>query len=366
MQTQIQAQDTARLIHLLNGLYCPFLDARLGELRAVEQVEMDSAGASIDLRLGAHLASLYPAMIQWLVQQLEGRGFDPIQVRIGVEVKKSAALAHHAKLNTVRNVLLVASGKGGVGKSTTAINLALALSAEGAKVGVLDADIYGPSLPTMLGIAPELRPEMVNATQLQPVYRFGLATMSVAYLMEQTGPVIWRGPMAVKALQQLLEMTAWGALDYLVVDMPPGTGDIHISLAQKVQVSAGIVVTTPQEMALADARKGLEMFARVNIPVLGIVENMATHVCTRCGHEESIFGCGGAHRLAEEYETSVLASLPLERQIREHTDDGRPTVVQAPASRTAWLYRELAHRVAVALWRSNLTAPALPEIQIAG
>lgn len=170
----------------------------------------------------------------------------------------------------------------------------------------------------------------------------------------------------MKALQQLLELTDWGDLDYLIVDMPPGTGDIHLSLAQKVQVSAGLVVTTPQEMALADARKGLEMFERVHIPVLGIVENMATHVCTRCGHEESIFGCGGAHRLAAEHDTTVLASLPLESQIREHTDVGRPTVVQAPASRTAQVYRGLAHKVAVGLWKHNLAAPALPEICISG
>lgn len=363
-EKQVMQKDNQAIRDFLYTLYCPFLNGTLGALEAVGSVSVNDGGVQLELMLGASMASLRSLLASWLIQELEERGIAPVQVEVVTDVKGSSALARHPRLNRVKNVVLVASGKGGVGKSTTAINLALALKAEGAKVGVLDADIYGPSLPTMLGIADDVRPEVVDTRHLEPVYRFGLATMSVAYLTDKRTPMIWRGPMAVKALQQLLEMTLWGELDYLIVDMPPGTGDIHISLAQKGQVSAGIVVTTPQEMALADARKGLEMFNKADIPVLGVVENMATHVCSQCGHEDAIFGCGGAQRLAAEYGTTVLASLPLERQIREHTDGGRPTVVQAPASRATRVYLELAQQMAIALWRANLTESLIPEVQI--
>lgn len=259
---------------------------------------------------------------------------------------------------------MVASGKGGVGKSTTAVNLALALQAEGAKVGILDADIYGPSMRTMLGVDSAIKPELIDDKYVQPIKKFGLKSMSVAYMSEQKTPMIWRGPMAVKALQQLLEMTVWGELDYLIVDMPPGTGDIHISLAQKVSVSAAVIVTTPQEMALSDARKGIEMFNKVDIPILGIIENMATHVCSNCGFEESIFGAGGAAKMAQQYQLKLLGSLPLDKQVREHTDAGIPTVIKAPGSTVAQAYLALANQVGAQLWQCNLESVAMPQIEI--
>lgn len=250
-------------------------------------------------------------------------------------------------LPNIRNIVAVGSGKGGVGKSTTSVNLALALAAEGARVGVLDADVYGPSIPTMLGLTE--RPESPDNKSIIPLRAHGLEAMSIGLLVEQDTPMIWRGPMATSALTQLLNDTRWGGeegLDYLIVDLPPGTGDIQLTLSQKVPVAGAVIVTTPQDIALIDARRGLRMFEKVGIPILGIVENMAMHVCSNCGHIEHIFGEGGGERMAQQYEVSWLGGLPLSLPIREQTDAGRPTVVAAPDSPETAAYRAIARRLA--------------------
>jgi ATP-binding protein involved in chromosome partitioning len=248
-------------------------------------------------------------------------------------------------LAQVKQIIAVASGKGGVGKSTTAVNLALALQAEGKKVGLLDADIYGPSVAMMLGVPESTRPDSPDGRSFIPVPAHGLETMSMAYLVSDKTPMAWRGPMAGGALQQLLEQTHWGELDILVVDMPPGTGDIQLTLAQKAAVAGAVIVTTPQDIALLDARKGIEMFAKVKIPVLGIVENMAVHICSNCGHEDAIFGAGGGDSVAAEYHTQLLGSMPLDRTIRERGDSGTPSVVSEPDGDIAQRYRVVAAKV---------------------
>jgi len=248
-------------------------------------------------------------------------------------------------LPNVKNIVAVASGKGGVGKSTTAVNLALALASDGASVGILDADIYGPSLPMMLGI--EGRPESQDGQSMNPMRGHGMQANSIGFLIEQDNPMVWRGPMATSALEQLLRQTNWEDLDYLIVDMPPGTGDIQLTLSQRVPVTGAVIVTTPQDIALLDAKKGLKMFEKVGIPILGIVENMGTHICSNCGHEEHIFGAGGGDRMAKEYGVEVLGSLPLDIGIREQADSGRPTVVADPDGRIAGIYRSIARKVAI-------------------
>jgi ATP-binding protein involved in chromosome partitioning len=248
----------------------------------------------------------------------------------------------------VGNLIAVASGKGGVGKSTVASNLALGLAREGARVGILDADIYGPSQPRILGLLGE-RPESADGKTIAPLRAHGIVAMSIGFLVDEKQPMAWRGPMVTSALNQLLTQTLWGELDYLFIDMPPGTGDIQLTLAQRVPVSGAVIVTTPQDIALADARKGLEMFRKVNVPVLGVIENMGVHICDHCGHEESIFGADGGARLAADYGLPLLGRLPLQREIREHTDGGAPTVVADPDSPAALRFIEVAGRTAGAL-----------------
>jgi ATP-binding protein involved in chromosome partitioning len=248
-------------------------------------------------------------------------------------------------LPNVKNIIAVASGKGGVGKSTTAVNLALALAAEGATVGMLDADIYGPSQPTMLGITG--KPETLDGKTLEPMLGHGIQASSIGFMIDPDTPMVWRGPMVTQALEQLLRDTNWRDLDYLIVDMPPGTGDIHLTLSQKIPVTGAVIVTTPQDIALLDARKGLKMFEKVGIPILGIVENMAIHVCTQCGHAEHIFGAGGGERMSKDYGVEYLGGLPLDIRIREQTDSGRPTVVADPEGTLAQSYRTIARRIAV-------------------
>jgi ATP-binding protein involved in chromosome partitioning len=245
----------------------------------------------------------------------------------------------------VKNIIAVASGKGGVGKSTTAVNLALALAAEGAQVGVLDADIYGPSQPMMLGITG--RPESKDGKTLEPLEAWGVQAMSIGFLIDTDTPMVWRGPMVTQALEQLLKDTNWRDLDYLIVDMPPGTGDIQLTLAQKVPVTGAVIVTTPQDIALIDARKGLKMFEKVGVPIVGIVENMSIHVCSNCGHAEAIFGEGGAERMCKDYNVPFLGGLPLDIRIREQADSGRPTVVADPDGKIAAIYKEIARKTAV-------------------
>jgi ATP-binding protein involved in chromosome partitioning len=251
----------------------------------------------------------------------------------------------------IKNIIAIASGKGGVGKSTTAVNLALALLAEGASVGILDADIYGPSQPMMLGIAG--RPESKDGKSLEPMEGHGLQAISIGFLIDIDTPMVWRGPMVTQALEQLLKDTRWRELDYLVVDLPPGTGDIQLTLAQKVPVTGAVIVTTPQDIALIDARKGLKMFEKVGIPILGIVENMSTHICEKCGHESHIFGEGGAARMSKDYGTELLGQLPLDGSIREHADSGKPTLVSDPDGKLSAIYKQIARRCAVRIAESQ-------------
>ena len=264
-------------------------------------------------------------------------------------------------LQKIKHIVAVASGKGGVGKSTTTVNVALAMAKAGFKVGVLDADIYGPSQGLMLGIAEGSHPETMDEKWFVPIQAHGVSVMSMAFLVDANTPMVWRGPMAAGALQQMLLQTAWGELDYLFVDMPPGTGDIQLTLCQKAQVSGAIIVTTPQDLALLDARKGIVMFNNVNVPVLGIVENMSTHVCSQCNHEEAIFGSGGGAALAQEYGSELLASLPLSMAIRVLVDSGTPTVVAEPQSAAANTYMQLAHSLVEKL---DGTSQSMPSISI--
>jgi ATP-binding protein involved in chromosome partitioning len=265
-------------------------------------------------------------------------------------------------MNQIKHIIAVASGKGGVGKSTTAVNLALALQARGDRVGLLDADIYGPSQQLMLGIEEGRRPEQKDGKFLVPVEAYGLKTMSMGYLVTEKTPMVWRGPMAGGALQQMLEQTWWGELNYLVIDMPPGTGDIQLTLSQKATVAGAVIVTTPQDIALLDARKGIEMFSKVDIPILGIVENMAVHVCSQCGHSEHIFGAEGGERIAAEYGVELLGSLPLDVSIRVQTDKGVPAVEDQPDSAITAIYREIADKVAAKLGEAG--ERTVPEIVI--
>lgn len=301
---------------------------------------------------------VYPARSQQrFLTQLLSDAIRVLPEAAGLEVK--VALTSHIVTHTVqrglkplpnvKNIIAVASGKGGVGKSTTAVNLALALSAEGARVGILDADIYGPSQPMMLGIdvAKVGKPESTDGKTIEPMRAHGLQASSIGFLIDMDQPMVWRGPMVTQALQQLLEQTRWEDLDYLIIDMPPGTGDIQLTLAQKVPVTGAIIVTTPQDIALLDAKKGLRMFEKVGIPILGVVENMAVHVCSNCGHAEHVFGAEGGQRMAAEYGVDYLGGLPLDIQIREQTDAGCPTVVAAPESAVAQAYLAIARKVAV-------------------
>ncbi|MCD6040057.1 MAG: ATPase [Gammaproteobacteria bacterium] len=246
-------------------------------------------------------------------------------------------------LPNIKHIIAIASGKGGVGKSTTAVNLALAFAKEGARAGILDADIYGPSQPLMLGV--KTRPEIKDKKSLLPIMAHGIQSMSIGYLIDETSPMIWRGPMVSMALQQLLHDTQWDALDYLVIDLPPGTGDIQLTLAQKIPVTGAVLVTTPQDLALLDVKRAYEMFHKVNVPILGIVENMSIHICTQCGHQESIFGTQGGTQLAKQYDIELLGKLPLDMHIREQTDNGKPTVAADPDMANALLYRAIAQRL---------------------
>ena len=268
-------------------------------------------------------------------------------------------------LEGVRNIIAVASGKGGVGKSTTTVNLALALAAEGARVGILDADIYGPSQGMMLGVAEGERPETAEEKYFKPIERYGVQSMSMSYLVDENTPMVWRGPMVSGAMQQLLNQTLWQDLDYLLIDMPPGTGDIQLTLAQRVPVTAAIIVTTPQDIALLDARKGIEMFRKVDIPVLGVIENMSVHICTNCGHEEALFGAGGGERIAADYDTELLGQLPLALAIREQTDSGKPTVVAEPEGAHTLRYREIARKAGARLAKKTQSGGnSVPNIAV--
>ncbi len=308
------------------------------------QIQISEGRVSIQVVLGYPAASRLEAMRQALLEALKVAGMPQAEVTMSSKVIAHAVQPGVALVPGVRNIIAVASGKGGVGKSTTAVNLALALQAEGARVGLLDADIYGPSVPTLLGVSQ--RPDSADGKTMSPVVGHGIQANSIGFMISEDNPAIWRGPMVTQALEQLLRSTNWDNLDYLIIDMPPGTGDIALTLSQKVPVVGAVIVTTPQDLALLDARKGLRMFEKVNVPVLGVIENMAIHVCSQCGHAEHIFGEGGGQRMADQYKVSWLGALPLAMAIRVDADAGRPTVLSAPTSEAAKLYGEIAARMA--------------------
>jgi ATP-binding protein involved in chromosome partitioning len=314
--------------------------------KAARRVKVDGANVAVDVELSYPAKSQFELLRKLILERLrETAGIGTITVNVTSKIVAHAVQRGVKLLPKVKNIIAVASGKGGVGKSTTAVNLALALAAEGAKVGVLDADIYGPSQPMMLGISG--RPESKDGKTIEPMIGHGIEAASIGFLIDTDTPMVWRGPMVTQALEQLLRDTNWGELDYLIVDLPPGTGDIQLTLAQKVPVTGAVIVTTPQDIALIDARKGLKMFEKVGVPILGIVENMSLHTCSKCGHTEHIFGEGGADRMGKDYGVEVLGQLPLDISIREQTDSGKPTVVSDPDGPIAEMYRGIARRVAI-------------------
>ncbi|MCQ9379551.1 iron-sulfur cluster carrier protein ApbC [Methyloversatilis sp. XJ19-49] len=314
--------------------------------RSARNIRVDGTDVSVDIELGYPAKSQMDHLRRMAIAVLRAiPGVGNVSVSMTQKIVSHTVQRGVKLLPGVKNIIAVASGKGGVGKSTTAVNLALALAAEGATVGLLDADIYGPSQPQMLGITG--RPESPDGKSLSPMMAYGIQAMSIGFLIDVETPMVWRGPMVTSALEQLLTETRWEDVDYLVIDMPPGTGDIQLTLAQKVPVTGAVIITTPQDIALLDARKGLKMFEKVGIPILGIVENMSIHTCSKCGHEEHIFGEGGGARMAADYGLEVLGSLPLAMQIREQADSGKPTVVSDPDGRVSEIYRDIARKVAV-------------------
>jgi ATP-binding protein involved in chromosome partitioning len=317
----------------------------LARLKAVQAVAVQGSTVSAELALGYPAKSQHAALAQAATEALKAAGAAEASVSVSTRIVSHEAQRGVKLFDEVRNIIAVASGKGGVGKSTTAVNLALALAQEGAKVGVLDADIYGPSVPTMLGL--EGQKPASDGQTMQPLENFGLQVNSIGFLVEPDQAMIWRGPMATQALDQLLKLTNWHDLDYLIVDMPPGTGDIALTLSQRVPLTGAVIVTTPQDIALIDAKKGLKMFEKVGVPILGVVENMAVHVCSQCGHAEHIFGEGGGRAMCEQFGVEYLGALPLALHIREQADAGRPTVVAAPQDPAAETYRAIARRVGV-------------------
>ena len=332
--------------------------------KLLKNLKLEGGDVAFDIELGypakSQLALLRKALIA-AVRTVPG--VENVSVNLSTRIVAHAVQRGVQLMPKVKNIIAVASGKGGVGKSTTAVNLALALAAEGAQVGILDADIYGPSQPMMMGI--EGRPESADGQTMEPMNNYGVEVMSIGFLVDADNPMIWRGPMATQALEQLLRQTHWSELDYLIVDMPPGTGDIQLTLSQRVPLTGAVIVTTPQDIALLDARKGIKMFEKVGVPILGIVENMAVHVCEKCGHVEHIFGEEGGKRLAAEYKMDYLGALPLNLSIRVQADSGRPSVVSDPEGEIAGLYRKVARQVAVKIaQRSKDFSSKFPGIVI--
>jgi ATP-binding protein involved in chromosome partitioning len=361
----MNADASTQVRAVLDSYPDPNLRQTWGEAGAVQQLELTAGRIRAQVTLGYPCADYAGELSSELTKRLANAGFAmPLDLTLTSQIVAHAVQRGLSPLPQVGNVIAVASGKGGVGKSTVAANVALAWAAQGARVGLLDADIYGPSQPIMLGLAGQ-RPTSVDGKRIQPLKNHGVVVMSIGFLVDVEQPMVWRGPMVTSALTQLLSDTEWGALDYLVIDMPPGTGDIQLTLSQRVPVAGAIIVTTPQDISLADARKGLKMFEKVNVPVLGIVENMSVHVCSQCGHAEHVFGSGGGARMAEQYGVQLLAELPLDAQIRDEADQGRPSVVAAPGTARATAYLKMARRAAGELARRQRDRSSLfPKIVI--
>jgi ATP-binding protein involved in chromosome partitioning len=339
------------------------LGVSLNQINGISAFELSETAVTTTVTLGYPCASIRDALIDAIHAHMA-----PVLAQRSLSVTVASHIVSHRAQSSlpardqVANIIAVASGKGGVGKSTSAVNLALALQAEGARVGLLDADVFGPSQPLMLGLPDGTRPQLLEGKFFVPVDAYGLQTMSMGYLTTQQTPVVWRGPKASGALVQMMEQTRWHELDYLLVDLPPGTGDIQLTLAQKIPVAGAVVITTPQDIALLDAIKGVEMFRKVDIRVLGILENMAMHVCSQCGHQEAIFGQGGGDKMAADYDTEVLAALPLSLRIREQADKGEPVMQAFPDSDEAALYRSAARRLAARLSLTEAGKRAFPNV----
>lgn len=340
--------NQSQIEQIINDYQDPSTLMTFGDSHANVNATLDGEKITATITLGYPVNGYIDTLQEQLLAELKEQSqSDDVTVNIDWKVRKHKVQQGVKGIDNVKNIIAVASGKGGVGKSTTSVNLALALVAEGANVGLLDADIYGPSQPRMLGTTQ--RPESSDGKSIEPIERYGLQSMSMGFLIDEEEPMIWRGPMVTQALEQMLNDTNWQDLDYLVIDLPPGTGDIQLTLSQKVPVSGAIIVTTPQDISLLDARKALKMFEKVNVPVMGIIENMSTHICSQCDHEEHIFGSGGGEKMAEQYNVDLLGNLPLDIKIREDVDQGNPTVVADPESSISLAYRTITRRVAARL-----------------
>jgi len=330
---------------------------------SIKAINIESNKLNIEVVLKYPANSYHDELKQSIQAALSDSGASELAVSISSKITSHATQNDANALPGIKNIIVVASGKGGVGKSTTSVNLALALHSEGAKVAILDADIYGPSQPRMLGVK-DLRPEGTESGNMVPVPAHGIQSMSIGYLVDEASPMVWRGPMVTQALDQLIRKTEWSDIDYMIIDMPPGTGDTQLTISQKIPVSGAVIVTTPQDIALIDAKKGLAMFEKVNIPILGIIENMSMHICSSCGHAEAIFGHGGGKDMANDSGAEFLGALPLEINIRTDVDEGTPTVVKDPQGKTAEIYKGIARRLAALLSLQNESVGAFPKITI--
>ena len=342
------AVEQQAILNALQSVLDPNTGKDFVSTKALKNLQIAGGDVAFDVELGYPAKSQLAGIRKLLIVAAKGvAGVTNVSVNVSFKIASHSVQRGVQLLPNVKNIVAVASGKGGVGKSTTAVNLALALAAEGASVGLLDADIYGPSQPMMMGI--EGRPESVDGKNMEPMENYGIQVMSIGFLVAQDEAMIWRGPMATQALEQLLRQTNWKDLDYLIVDMPPGTGDIQLTLSQRVPITGAVIVTTPQDIALLDAKKGIKMFEKVGVPILGIVENMAVHICSKCGHTEHIFGQDGGKKMAADYGMSYLGALPLDMQIRLQADNGRPTVVADPDGEVAGIYKAVARQVAITI-----------------
>lgn len=340
--------STTQVEEALKAYIDPYTEKDLMITKSIRDIKIDGGKVTVDVLLGYPAEGFKAEMAGKLKPMVEAiDGVSEATINISSKIVAHTVQKGVNMIKGVKNIIAVASGKGGVGKSTTSVNLALALAKEGATVGILDADIYGPSQPRMLGVSAQ--PESADGKSLEPLNSYNIQSMSIGYLIDEETPMIWRGPMVTQALEQLLNDTQWKDVDYLIIDLPPGTGDIQLTLAQKVPVTGAVIVTTPQDIALLDARKGLKMFQKVEVPVLGVIENMSLHICSECGHEEHIFGQGGGEKMAEQYDIDLLGALPLDMSIRVGTDEGKPTVVADPESRITEIYCDIARRVAAKL-----------------
>ena len=340
------AVDQQALLNALQAVTDPNTGQDFVSTKALRHLNITGSDVSFDVELGYPAKSQMPALRRALMGAAKAvPGVDNVSVNLSFKVQAHAVQRGVQLMPNVKNIIAVASGKGGVGKSTTAVNLALALAAEGASVGILDADIYGPSQPTMMGV--QGRPESSDGKTMEPMENYGVQVISIGFLVDRDEAMVWRGPMATQALEQLLRQTNWRDLDYLIIDLPPGTGDIQLTLSQRVPMTGAVIVTTPQDIALLDAKKGIKMFDKVGVPILGIVENMAVHVCENCGHVEHIFGADGGKKMAAEFEMDYLGALPLNMSIRVQADSGMPSVVADPDGEIAGLYKAVARQVAI-------------------